>query len=109
MKKHHFPQSILIFLAMALSFYNTDGPANWVIFDKDISPDTCLRNLKEFCTYFIDVDGNGSLLYLKNKNYIHKGKLYVPVITNSRSKIGMRLVTSDHKPNPKRDHFPADG
>lgn len=47
--------------------------------------------------------------YLKNKNYIHKGKLYVPVITNSRSKIGMRLVTSDHKPNPKRDHFPADG
>lgn len=39
--------------------------------------------------------------YLKNKNYIY--------ITNSRSKIGMRLVTSDHKPNPKRDHFPADG
>lgn len=49
--------------------------------------------------------------YLKNKNYIYmyKGKLYVPIITNSRSKIGMRLVTSDHKPNPKRDNFPADG
>lgn len=47
--------------------------------------------------------------YLKNKNYIYKGKLYVPIITNSRSKIGMRLDTSDHKPNPKRDHFPADG
>lgn len=45
--------------------------------------------------------------YLKNKNYIYKGKLYVPIITNYRSKIGMRLVTSDHKPNPKRDHFPA--
>lgn len=29
-------------------FYNTDGPAgNWVKFDKDISQDTCLRNLKK--------------------------------------------------------------
>lgn len=47
---------------MVLSFYNIDELVNWVIFDKDIFLDICLRNLKEFCIYFIDVDGNGLLL-----------------------------------------------
>lgn len=44
-----------------LNYYNIDGLVNWVIFDKDIFLDICLRNLKEFCIYFIDVDGNGLL------------------------------------------------
>lgn len=36
------------------SFYNTDGPAKWVKFDKNISLYTCLRNIKKkICTYSI--------------------------------------------------------
>lgn len=43
------------------SFYNIDGPAYWVQFDKDISTDTYLRNLNKTCRYFIYVVGCGSL------------------------------------------------
>lgn len=30
-------------------YYYTDGPVNSVKIDKDISPNTYLRNLKKFC------------------------------------------------------------
>lgn len=35
------------------SIYNTDKTANRVKFDKDISPEKCLRNLKKIYTYLI--------------------------------------------------------
>lgn len=29
------------------NFYITNGPANWVKFDRDLFPDTCLKNMKK--------------------------------------------------------------
>lgn len=52
-KKGHVPQSALI-LAMALAFYDTNEPANWLKFDKDISPDRCWKNLKKYRTYLFN-------------------------------------------------------
>lgn len=59
-KALNFPQSFYIFRNRP-SVYITGGPAKLVKFDKGFSPDTCLRNLKKLCTYFIYVVGYESL------------------------------------------------
>lgn len=62
MKKAPFQQICSIFI-IGPSVYETDRPASGGKFDKDTSSDTCLRNKKKICTYFIYVVGHGSLLY----------------------------------------------
>lgn len=58
MKKASFYAICLIY-GNGLGFYKTDGPGNWVNFDKDITSHICLRNMKKFCTYRCILNFNG--------------------------------------------------
>lgn len=77
------------------SCYNTDRPASWVKYHKNISSYTCLRNIKKICKYFIFVVGYGLLpnaLYMYNVSFesdVNFGEYEINkayfVITNTKS------------------------